>query len=88
MIPTNTDLLEPEDIKTNVPNESAIVRVSTTTTQHINLKNVLHWRTEGKSLVITTLENSIPIVLSFLSIDRAITAEVRFTAIKNGGILL
>ena len=87
-IPTLSSNVEPEDIKTNVAKLSAIVKKGTTVIQHINLLNVLCWNADGNTLIIDTLDSGTPILLNFLSSDRADVADTRFTAIMNGEMIL
>lgn len=86
IIPTTTDSLNVEDLKSNIPNRSAIVKKGSSTVQHINLLNVREWSVSGRTLIISTVDNSTPIVLNFNTNDQASQAELRFTEIKNGGI--
>ena len=85
--PTLSVSLIPSDIKSNIPGKNAIVSHSGQLMQHINLLNVLYWEVQNVSLIISTVDSNIPIILTFLSTDLAIEAEIRFTNIKNGAIL-
>lgn len=85
--PTRSESLVATDIKTNIQGKSCVINKSGKG-QHIYLKNVKSWKTESNSLVIKTVDNSIPIVLIFTNSTEAIAGEIRFANIFNGALLL
>ena len=87
VVPTTTDSLRVTDLKTNIPGRSAVVKKAGASAQHIYLNNVRDWSVEGSTLIIATVDSAEPIILIFSSHDEAEAAEIRFTAIKNGGVI-
>ena len=85
--PTKTSSLIATDIKTNIQGKSCVVNKNGKG-QHINLRGVKSWKIESNSLVIETVDNIIPIILTFISSTEAELGEIRWSLIFNGALLL
>lgn len=88
VIPTTSVALVPTDLKSNIPGRSAVVKKKGADLQHINLNNVRDWSVSGSTLIINTVDSAEPIILTFLSPEMAEQAELRFTSIKNGAVIV